>query len=108
MQAIEFESEIRDGMILVPHEHCRWAGKTVLKLSDATNPDGERRKDFMPEVMIDIPIRKLAYMIDSMSSQEIETLYMFLTEEGSELLERNRDLELGRVKYLSEEEAFDV
>lgn len=62
----------------------------------------------MPEVMIDIPIRKLAYMIDSMSSQEIETLYMFLTEEGSELLERNRDLELGRVKYLSEEEAFDV
>jgi len=62
----------------------------------------------MPEVMIDIPIRKLAYMIDSMSSQELETLYMFLTEEGSELLERNRDLELGRVKYLSEEEAFDV
>jgi len=62
----------------------------------------------MPEVMIDIPIRKLAYMIDSMTSQELETLYMFLTEEGSELLERNRDLELGRVKYLSEEEAFDV
>ncbi len=62
----------------------------------------------MPELMVDIPIRKLAYMIDSMSSQELETLYMFLTEEGSELLERNRDLELGRVKYLSEEEAFDV
>ena len=58
--------------------------------------------------MIDIPIRKLAYMIDSMTNQELETLYMFLTEEGSELLERNRDLELGRVKYLSEEEAFDV
>ena len=58
--------------------------------------------------MIDIPIRKLAYMIDSMSSQELETLYMFLTEEGSELLERNRDLELNRVKYLSEEEVFDV
>jgi len=62
----------------------------------------------MPEVMIDIPIRKLAYMIDSMTNQELETLYMFLTEEGSELLERNRDLELGRVKYLSEEEASDV
>ncbi|GEM_PF-2326854 len=69
---------------------------------------GERMKYFMPEMMIDIPIRKLAYMIDSMTSQELETLYMFLTEEGSELLERNRDLELGRVKYLSEEEAFDV
>ena len=62
----------------------------------------------MAEMMIDIPIRKLAYMIDSMSSQELETLYMFLTEEGSELLERNRDLELNRVKYLSEEEVFDV
>jgi hypothetical protein len=62
----------------------------------------------MPEMTVDIPIRKLAYMIGSMSRQELETLYMFLTEEGSELLERNRDLELGRVKYLTEEEAFDV
>jgi len=62
----------------------------------------------MPEMMIDIPIRKLAYIIDSMNSQELETLYMFLTEEGSELLERNKDLELGRVTYLSEDEAFDV
>jgi hypothetical protein len=58
--------------------------------------------------MIGIPMRKLAYIIESMSNQELETLYMFLTEEGSELLERNRDLELGRVRYLSEEEAFDV
>ena len=62
----------------------------------------------MPEMTVDIPIRKLAYMIGSMSSAELETLYMFLTDEGSELLERNRDLKLGRVKYLSEEEAFDV
>ena len=62
----------------------------------------------MPEMMIDIPIRKLAHVIDSMTTQELETLYMFLTEEGSELLERNKDLELGRVRYLSEEEAFDV
>ncbi len=62
----------------------------------------------MPEMMVEIPIRNLAYMIDRMSSQELETLYMFLTEEGSDLLERNKDLELGRVKYLSEEEAFDV
>ena len=62
----------------------------------------------MPEMMIDIPIRKLAHIINDMNTQELETLYMFLTEEGSELLERNKDLELGRVKYLSEEEAFDV
>jgi len=62
----------------------------------------------MPEMMIDIPIKKLAHIINDMNTQELETLYMFLTEEGSELLERNKDLELGRVKYLSEEEAFDV
>ncbi len=62
----------------------------------------------MPEMMINIPIRKLAHVIDSMTTQELETLYMFLTKEGSELLERNKDLELGRVRYLSEEEAFDV
>ncbi|OQY59028.1 MAG: hypothetical protein B6245_08940 [Desulfobacteraceae bacterium 4572_88] len=62
----------------------------------------------MPEMVVDIPIRQLAYMINSMNTQELETLYMFLTEEGSELLERNKDLELNRVKYLTEEEAFDV
>ena len=62
----------------------------------------------MPEMIIDIPIKKLAYMINNMSRQEIETLYMFLTEEGEELLERNNDLKLKRVKYLTEEEVFDV
>lgn len=62
----------------------------------------------MPEMMVDIPIKKLAYIINSMSNQELETLYMFLTEEGAELLERNSDLKLNRVKYLSEEEAFNV
>ena len=62
----------------------------------------------MPEMVVDIPIKKLAYMINTMSNQELETLYMFLTEEGSELLKRNMDLKLNRVKYLSEEEAFNV
>lgn len=62
----------------------------------------------MPEMMLDIPITKLAGMINNLNRQEIETLYMLLTEEGSELLERNRDLKLKKVKYLTEEEAFDV
>ncbi len=62
----------------------------------------------MPEMILDIPIIKLAGMINNMNKQEIETLYMFLTEEGSELLERNRDLKLKKVKYLTEEEVFDV
>ncbi len=62
----------------------------------------------MPEMLLDIPIMKLARMINNMNKQEIETLYMFLTEEGSELLERNKDLKLKKVKYLTEEEVFDV
>jgi len=40
----------------------------------------------------DTPITKPAQMINNMNRQEIETLYMFLTEEGSELLGRNRDM----------------
>jgi hypothetical protein len=66
----------------------------------------ERGKIFMPETMIDIPIKNIAYMIDNMDKQELETLYMFLTEEGAELPERNKDLKLGRAHYLSEEQVF--
>lgn len=62
----------------------------------------------MPEIVIDIPITKLARMINNMNKQEIETLCMFLSDEGEELLERNKDLKLNKVKYLTEEEAFDV
>jgi hypothetical protein len=62
----------------------------------------------MPEMMLDIPMTKLAGMINNMNRREIETLYMLLTEEGSELLERNRDLKLKKVKYLTEEQVFNV
>ncbi len=62
----------------------------------------------MPELMIEIPINKLANIIENLSSQELETLYMFLTDEGADLLQRNKDLESGAVKYLSEKDAFDV
>ena len=62
----------------------------------------------MPEVMIDIPIQNIAHLIGNMTKEELETLYMFLTEEGHELLERNKDLKLQRVKYLTEDEVFDV
>ena len=62
----------------------------------------------MPELMIEIPINKLANIIANLSIQELETLYMFLTDEGADLFQRNKDLESGTVKYLSEKEAFDV
>ena len=62
----------------------------------------------MPELMIEIPIKKLANIIESLSNQDLETFYMLLTNEGADLLQRNKDLELGTVKYLNEKEAFDV
>jgi len=62
----------------------------------------------MPEISIDIPIKNIAAMISRMNRQDIETLYMYLTSEGAELQDRNKDLELGRVEYISESEAFDV
>ncbi len=62
----------------------------------------------MPETKIEIPIKNIAKMIDSMNKQEIETLYLLLTEEGNDLLERKKDLELKRVKFLSRDETFDV
>lgn len=62
----------------------------------------------MLEMTVDIPIRRSTHLINSMNKQEMETLYMFLTEDGAELLERNKDLERNRVKYLTEDEVFDV
>ena len=62
----------------------------------------------MPEMMIDIPVKEVAKMIKVMTEQEIETLGLLLTEEGAELLERKKDLELNRVKFLTRDEAFDV
>ena len=62
----------------------------------------------MPELAIDIPIKKLAHMISRMNKQDIETLYMYLTDEGQELQKRNTDLVENKVKYLNENEVFDV
>ncbi len=62
----------------------------------------------MPEMMIDIPVKEVAKIIKVMTEQEIETLALLLTQEGAELLERKKDLELNRVKFLTRDEAFDV
>ena len=62
----------------------------------------------MPEMVLNIPIPDIAGMINNMNKQEIETLYMFLTEQGSDLLERNKDLKSKKTDYLTEEEVFDV
>ena len=62
----------------------------------------------MPEMMIDIPVNEIAKIIKAMTEGEIESLALLLTEEGSELLKRKKDLELKKVKLLSRDEAFDV
>jgi len=62
----------------------------------------------MPEMMIDIPVNEVAKMIRAMNEGEMETLTLLLTEEGNELLERKKDLELKKVKFLTRDEAFDV
>jgi len=62
----------------------------------------------MPEMMIDIPVNEVVKIIKAMKEEEVETLALLLTEEGSELLERKKDLELKKVKFLTRDEAFDV
>jgi len=62
----------------------------------------------MPQMTVDISVDNIAAIIQSMNTQEIETLYLLLTEEGKELLERKNDHELGRVKFLTQDEVFDI
>ncbi|QTA81082.1 Uncharacterized protein dnl_34070 [Desulfonema limicola] len=58
--------------------------------------------------MIDISLNNIAQIINSMSSQEIETLYLLLTEEGKELLQRKNDMDSKRIKFMTREEVFNV
>jgi len=62
----------------------------------------------MPQMTIDISVNNIAEIIQCMNSREIETLYLLLTKEGKELLKRKRDLDLGKVKFLTRDEVFDV
>jgi hypothetical protein len=62
----------------------------------------------MPEMMIGITVNEVAKVIKAMNEQEMETLTLLLSDEGAELLERKKDLELKKVKFLTREEAFDV
>ncbi len=62
----------------------------------------------MPEMTTFISVSEVARRIRAMNRQEIETLTELLTEDGAELLERKKDIELGRVKTLTREEVFDV
>ncbi len=60
----------------------------------------------MPQIMMDISVDYIAKVINAMTHQELETLSLLLTDEGKELLERKRDLQLKRVTFLNREETF--
>ncbi len=62
----------------------------------------------MPQLTVDLSIHKVVEMIQAMNPQEIETLYLLLTQDGKELLERKQDVELKRVEFLTRDEVFDV
>ncbi|OQX28324.1 MAG: hypothetical protein BWK80_00930 [Desulfobacteraceae bacterium IS3] len=62
----------------------------------------------MPQMTIDLSVNNIARIIQSMSSQEIETLYLLLTEEGKELIKRKKDSDSKSVKFMTREEVFDV
>ncbi|MDM8548445.1 hypothetical protein QUF72_00145 [Desulfobacterales bacterium HSG2] len=62
----------------------------------------------MPEMTISIPVNEIARMIRAMNKQEVETLLTLLTEEGTELLKRKREIESGKVRLLTRDEVFDV
>jgi hypothetical protein len=47
-------------------------------------------------------------VIKAMNEQEMETLTLLLSDEGTELLERKKDLEFKKVRFLTKEEVFDV
>jgi hypothetical protein len=62
----------------------------------------------MPEMMIGTTVNEVAKVIKALNEQEMETLTLLLSNEGTEFLERKKDLELKKVKFLTREEAFDV
>ena len=62
----------------------------------------------MPQLTVDISIHKIAEIIRTMNPPEMETLYLLLTNEGTDLLNRKQDLESNRVKFLTREDIFDV
>jgi hypothetical protein len=62
----------------------------------------------MPEIMVAIPVNEVAKVIRAMNEEEIETLTLLLSEDGAELLQRKKDLELKKVEFITREQAFDV
>jgi hypothetical protein len=62
----------------------------------------------MPELTVAVQVSEVARAIKVMNKEEIETLTILLTDEGTELLKRKEDLEQNKGIFLSREDVFDL
>lgn len=62
----------------------------------------------MAQLNINIPVDKVAGMINSMEIRELETLCLLLTDDGRELLRRKKETESEDIRLISRDEVFDV
>jgi hypothetical protein len=58
----------------------------------------------MPELTVAVQVKDVARAIKTMKKEEIETLALLLTEEGTELLDRKKYLERNKEAFLSRDE----
>lgn len=69
---------------------------------------GSKKGISMAELIVDIPVRQIADIINNLDESERETLLLLLSEDGDELLKRVKDFKENKIKYLSRDEVFDV
>ncbi|MEA1947851.1 MAG: hypothetical protein U9N83_11200 [Thermodesulfobacteriota bacterium] len=62
----------------------------------------------MARLNINIPIDKVAGMINNMEIKELETLCLLLNDDGRELLRRKKETEYEDIRLISRDEVFDV
>ena len=62
----------------------------------------------MAQLNINIPVDKIAGMINNMEINELETLCLLLNDDGRELLRRKKETEYEDIRLISRDEVFDV
>jgi|AntAceMinimDraft_15_1070371.scaffolds.fasta_scaffold118971_3 hypothetical protein len=62
----------------------------------------------MAQLNINIPVDKIAGMINNMEIKELETLCLLLNDDGRELLRRKKETEYEDIRLISRDEVFDV
>ena len=62
----------------------------------------------MAQLNINIPVDKIAGIINNMEIKELETLCLLLNDDGRELLRRKKETESEDIRLISRDEVFDV